>query len=276
MHQGRIIQSRSRKSIIDEVRKLAQREDFRGTITDIGGPTANLYAAQCKQWTEGSGTCKGKKCLIPVKCANLRTGYRETLDLWREAAKIPGVKNIFIGSGVRYDLLIAKEADEYLRALCKSHVSGLLKVAPEHSERGILALMNKPAFSAYEKFAEKFDAVNKALKKKQYLVNYFIAGHPATPLQAPLNLALTLKKKGIRPEQIQDYLPLPMTVSGSIYHTEKDPFTGAHVYVAKGERERKLQRALIQYNQPQNKKYVIEALRNLGREDLIKTFFRYR
>ena len=273
MHQGRIIQSRSRRSIIDEITGMASREDFKGTITDIGGPTANLYNAACRQWTAQSGTCKSKKCLVPSKCGNLKTGYRETLALWREASKIPKVKNIFIGSGVRYDLLIETEADQYLEALCRNHVSGRLKVAPEHSEKTVLEVMNKPPFDLYERFVEKYERVNRFLKKKQYLVNYFIVGHPGTTLEHALNLALTLKRMGIRPEQIQDYLPLPMTLSGCIYYIEKDPFTGKPVYVAKGARQRKLQRALVQYSQPQNKRYVIEALRNLRRMDLAGTFF---
>lgn len=274
MHQGRIIQSRSRASIIDEIKALAQEKGFTGTITDIGGPTANLYAASCGSWSSPKGTCRDRRCLVPQKCRNLKTGYRETLALWEEAAKIPGVKNIFIGSGVRYDLLVDPEAENYLKALCKSHISGQLKVAPEHTRENILELMGKPGFGVYEAFVEKFNAANRALAKRQYLVNYFIASHPGSTLEDALNLALDLKRRHIRPEQIQDYLPLPMTASGCMYYTERDPFTGRKIYVAKKERERKLHRALLQYHQPQNKRYVIEALRSLGRMDLMKTFYR--
>jgi uncharacterized radical SAM protein YgiQ len=272
MHQGRIVQSRTRKSILDEIGRVASRSDFKGTITDIGGPTVNLYAAVCENW-KTKGTCKTKKCIVPEKCANLKPGYAQTLALWREAAQIPKVKNIFIGSGVRYDLLTGKDSEEYLQALCKYHVSGQLKVAPEHSEKTVLELMHKPSFDKYKAFVRKFEDVNRTLGKKQYLVNYIITGHPGTTLEHSLNLALALKELHIRPEQIQDYLPLPMTLAGCMYYTEKDPMTGKGVYVAKGLRERKLQRALIQYSQPENKRYVIEALRNLKRMDLMREFY---
>jgi uncharacterized radical SAM protein YgiQ len=267
MHQGRIVQSRSGASIIEEVKRMAARPDFRGTITDIGGPTANLYGASCARW-EPDGACRQRKCLMPKKCANLKPGYAETLKLWQDAAKVPGVKNIFIGSGVRYDLLTEGYADDYLKALCKYHVSGQLKVAPEHSETPVLGLMNKPSFAAYRSFVSRFDAANRAAGKRQYLVNYLITGHPGTTLEDALNLALEMKKMHIRPEQVQDYLPLPMTMAGCMYHTGKDPATGKSVYVAKGPRERKLQRALLQSSQPQNRRYVLEALKRLGRLDL--------
>jgi len=272
MHQGRIVQSRSRKSILDEITGIAARGDFRGTITDIGGPTANLYASGCARWG-ASGSCKDKKCLVPKRCPNLKPGYAETLKLWRDAAGIPKVKNIFIGSGVRYDLLMDKDAEEYMRALCKDRISGQLKVAPEHSEKSVLDLMHKPSFDNYKHFVDKFDRINRSVGKKQYLVSYFIAGHPGATVEDALRMACELKRLNIRPEQVQDYLPLPMTLSGCIYYTEKDPATGKRLHVAKGARERKLQRALIQYYQPQNKRYVIEALRSLGRTDLIGWFY---
>ena len=272
MHQGRIVQSRTRKSIIEEIWRVASRSDFKGTITDIGGPTVNLYGAECENW-KTKGTCKTRKCIVPEKCANLKPGYAQTLALWREAMKIPKVKNIFIGSGIRYDLLTGKDSDEYLRALCKYHVSGQLKVAPEHSEKSVLDLMHKPSFDTYKAFIRRFEDVNRSLGKKQYLVNYIITGHPGTTLENSLQLSLALKELRIRPEQIQDYLPLPMTLAGCMYYTEKNPLTGKPVYVAKNLRERKLQRALIQYSQPENKRYVIEALRALGRMDLMNEFY---
>jgi uncharacterized radical SAM protein YgiQ len=272
MHQGRIVQSRTTGSILDEIGRIASREDFNGTITDIGGPTANLYGAECARW-KTDGACKKRGCMVPEKCANLKPGYAQTLMLWRDAAKIPKVKNIFIGSGVRYDLLNDRYSDEYLKALCGHHVSGRLKVAPEHSEDGVLKLMNKPPFDAYKRFVRRFNDVNRYLGKKQYLVNYIITGHPGSTLDDALKLALALKELHVRPEQIQDYLPLPMTRAGCMYHTGKDPLTGKPVYVAKGLRERKLQRALIQYDQPQNKRYVIEALRNLKRMDLMNELY---
>jgi uncharacterized radical SAM protein YgiQ len=266
-HQGRIVQSRSPKSILDEIRLLASKKDFRGTITDVGGPTANLYGAYCERWGR-EGTCSQRKCLVPSRCHGLKLGYAETVRLWNDALKIPGVKHIFIGSGVRYDLLTDKDSDAYLKALCARHISGRLKVAPEHSEERVLNLMNKPPFEIYEKFAERFNKVNASLRKKQYLVNYFISAHPGCGLKETLELSLKLAKRGIHPEQIQDYTPLPMTVSGCMYYTGKDPFTGREVYVARGLKERKQQRALVQHKQPGNRKYVIEALRELGRMDL--------
>lgn len=270
-HQGRIIQSRSETSILQEIEKLAARHDFKGTITDVGGPTANLYNAACGNWPN-TGACRNRKCLVPRRCANLKLGYDSALQLWRKALKIPGVKHIFIGSGVRYDLLIEKDSDSYIRELCLRHVSGRLKVAPEHCTDKVLDIMNKPRFDVYEKFAYRFKRINEAIHKKQFLVHYFISGHPGATLSDALGLALVLAKKKIHPEQIQDFLPLPMTVSGAIYHSGADPFTGHPVYVAKG-RDRTLQRALIQYKDPANKKYVVEALHKLEKPHLIRVFY---
>jgi len=272
LHQGRIVQSRSAESVAAEVRLLAQEKDFRGTITDIGGPTANLYKVECKLW-EGKGACRDKECLTPEKCKNLALGYEATLKLWDRVVQIPKVKHIFIGSGVRYDLLVDARSDEYLKRLCEHHVSGQLKVAPEHSEDRVLRLMHKSSFTTYEKFAKRFEEVSRRLNKKQYLVNYFICGHPGATLEDALNLSLLLMKSHIHPEQVQDFIPLPMTISGAMYFTEKDPFTGKNIYVAKGLRERKMHRALLQHNQPKNKKYVIEALRKLNKLGLKKLFF---
>ncbi len=272
LHQGRIVQSRSPSSILREAKSIARGDDFRGTITDIGGPTANLYEAACALWAK-EGACRDKNCLTPSKCKNLKLGYGETLRLWNEVKKIPEVRHLFIGSGVRYDILVDKDADEYLKALCANHVSGRLKVAPEHSERSVLELMNKPPFDIYEKFVRKFDRTNADLKKKQYLVNYFISAHPGAGLEEALRLALTLEARLIHPEQIQDFIPLPMTASGCMYHTQKDPFTGRRIYAAKGLRERKLQRALLQYRQPKNRKYIVEALRKLGKLHLKNKLF---
>lgn len=269
LHQGRIVQSRSPESILDEIRLLTSIKGFGGTITDIGGPTANLYMSECKFWKR-EGSCKGRSCLVPEKCKNLKLGYDETIALWDRCEKIPNVKHIFVGSGVRYDLLADRSSDEYLKRLCGRHVSGRLKVAPEYCSDEILRLMNKGSFKTYERFITRFDEANRRAGKKQFLVNYFINAHPGTRLKDALELALTLAKKRIHPEQIQDFIPLPMTVSGCMYYTEKDIFNGKPIYVAKGERERKLQRALIQYNQPQNKRYVIEALTILNRPDMKK------
>ncbi|MDP2913250.1 MAG: YgiQ family radical SAM protein [Candidatus Omnitrophota bacterium] len=273
LHQGRIVQSRSPGSILKEAEILTRLKGFGGTITDVGGPTANLYKCECKFW-KNEGACRDKLCLIPSKCENLTLGYSQTIKLWDECAKIPKVKHIFIGSGLRHDLLTDRLSGEYLRRLCASHISGRIKVAPEYCGDAILKLMNKPTFGVYEQFVSRFNETNRQLHKKQFLVNYFINAHPGTSLLDALGLALILMSKGLRPEQIQDFIPLPMTASGCMYYTEKDISTGNPIYVAKGERARRLQRALIQYNQPQNKKYILEALKLLNRPDLKNKFMR--
>ncbi|MDP2921841.1 MAG: YgiQ family radical SAM protein [Candidatus Omnitrophota bacterium] len=245
VHQGRIIQSRSRESIVKEIESLVKQKYFKGTITDIGGPTANLYAAGCKSW-ERRGACKDKKCLMPSKCPNLELGYDETLSLWDRVKKIKGVKHVFVGSGMRYDLLTDKYSDRYLKALCREHVSGYLKVAPEHTVDRVLSLMNKPGIRVYEKFVRRFQDINRQLGKKQFIVNYFITSHPGADLKASHEMARYLSQRKIRPEQIQDFIPLPMTVSSAMYWTGKNPFTGENIYVPKDIKERKHQRALIQ------------------------------
>jgi uncharacterized radical SAM protein YgiQ len=271
-HQGRIVQSRSEGSILKEISLLAARKDFKGTITDIGGPTANLYMAECGSWS-AQGACRNKKCLMPSKCGNLRLGYSQALGLWEKAARIPKVKHIFIGSGLRYDLLVDTYSREYLTALCKSHVSGQLKVAPEHIMDHVLGLMNKPSFKVYQEFEKRFAEINRALNKKQYLVNYFISAHPGSGLKEAYALALYLIKRHSHPEQVQDFIPLPLTASGCMYYTKKDPFTGRPVYAAEAFKERKQQRALIQYKNPDNKKWVTEALKILGEHEKRSLFF---
>ncbi|MDP3792091.1 MAG: YgiQ family radical SAM protein [Candidatus Omnitrophota bacterium] len=271
LHQGAHVQSRSVESIVGEIKLISKSKKFKGTITDIGGPTANLYKAECRSWS-AQGTCRDKKCMVPQKCKNLKLGYDYSIRLWKELKKIPGVKHVFVGSGVRFDLLTDSYADEYLSELCADHISGQLKVAPEHCADSVLELMNKPKFDIYEKFMDKFENINKRLGKKQYLVNYFIVGHPGADLKDALVLAVYLAKKHIHPEQVQDFIPLPMTVSGAMYHTQMDPSTGRAVYVAKKPSERMMQRALMQYKNPQNREYVRKALKILNREDLKRLF----
>lgn len=272
LHQGRIVQSRSIESIVREIAAIAEDRKFRGTITDIGGPTANMYMALCPSWKK-TGACRMKRCLLPEKCKNLALGYNHSIRLWNELKKIPRVKHVFVGSGVRYDLLVDHYSDRYLHELCLSHISGQLKVAPEHCIGSVLELMNKSQFKIYENFIDRFKTVNKRLGKKQYLVNYFIASHPGTRLEDALELAVYLAKNHIHPEQIQDYIPLPMTLSASMYYTEKNPLTGKNVYVAKTRSERAMQRALLQYKNPQNRKYILRALKILNKESL-KFFLR--
>ena len=272
MHQGRIIQSRSKASILNEAKALTERKDFKGTISDIGGPTANLYASQCSQW-ENEGTCKNKHCLIPKKCQNLKLGYDQSIKLYEDLLKLPKVKHVFLESGIRHDLLIDDKTSKYLEHICRYHVSGQMKVAPEHNVRHVLQTMNKPDFKVYETFVGKFRNINQRIGKNQYLVNYFISAHPGCTLEDTLELALYLAQRKMHPEQIQDFIPLPMTVSGCMYYTEKHPFTGKKIYVAKTFHERKMHRALIQYWNPSNREYVREALKSLGKEDLVQLLY---
>jgi len=272
LHQGRIIQSRTLESIIREAKLLSESKDFRGTITDIGGPTANLYQATCSRW-QASGFCDNKGCLTPERCKNLKLEYKKSIDLYQKIAALPKIKHVFISSGFRYDLLTEKDAEEYLTQICKFNISGQMKVAPEHIVDKVLKMMNKPAIASYEKFLSRLEAVNKKIRKKTYLVNYFITSHPGSGLGESLEFALYLLKRRLSPQQIQDYLPLPMTLSSCLYYTETNPFTGEKVYVAKTFRERKMQRALIQPRNPSNRKLVLEALRQLKATHLVKLFF---
>jgi uncharacterized radical SAM protein YgiQ len=270
-HQGKIIQSRSKESILKEAKIISRGKDFKGTITDIGGPTANLYQVNCFKWQK-EGFCKDKGCLSPAKCKSLKLGYNQSLELYKKIRQIPGVKHVFIESGFRYDLLIEDYAQKYLENLCKFYISGQMKVAPEHCEDTVLKIMRKPRFVLYEKFISKFNRINKGLDKRTYLVNYFISAHPGSGLKDALKLALYLIKMKMHPQQIQDFIPLPMTLAGCIYYTEKDPLTGERVYVARTFRERKMQRALIQYRNPNNKTLIKEALKQLRVSHLLKKF----
>ena len=271
MHQGRIVQSRSAKSILNEARSISEKPEFKGTITDIGGPTANLYHSSCKLW-EQKGACQDKHCLTPEKCKNLKTGYRQSIELYGQILALKNVKHAFIESGIRYDLLVDKESLEYLTCLLKHHISGQMKVAPEHSADHVLKIMNKPSFDIYEKFVIKYNEINKLLDKKQYLVNYFISSHPGSMLEDTLSLALYLIKKNMHPEQIQDFTPLPLTLSGSMYYTEMHPFTNEKVFVPKTLQERKVHRALIQHGNSKNRGIIREVLRAMDKEYLFKKF----
>ena len=244
-HQGRMIQSRSKESILKEIQIVAARPQFKGTITDIGGPTANLYGATCDQW-DHSGACRGKQCMMPTKCKDLQLGYKKSLELLKEILAIPKVKHLFIQSGLRYDLLVEKESDAYLEALCRNHVSGQLKVAPEHASEAVLKRMNKPSFRVYQRFAERFKAMNRKVGKVQYLVNYFISAHPGCTDGDARELASCLTAHRMHPEQVQDFMPLPMTLSTCMYYTGKHPMTGEPVATAKTYKERQFQRELVQ------------------------------
>ncbi|MFH1103259.1 MAG: YgiQ family radical SAM protein [Pseudomonadota bacterium] len=269
LHMGKQIQSRSIESIVREVKTLCKDNNFKGIISDIGGPTSNMYMSRCSRWNE-KGICKERNCIMPKKCPRLKLGHGEILKLWDEILKIPKVRKVFVSTGVRYDLLGDADAETYLEELCRNHVSGQLKIAPEHVDEDVLAVMNKPPFEIYDAFCRKYETMNKKLNKKQYLVPYFISSHPGSTLKSMLNLAFHIKKLGYFPEQIQDFIPMPMTLATAMYHTGRDPITGKRVYCAKSPKEKKMQRALIHFKNRRNRKLVAEALKILKREDLIK------
>ena len=271
-HQGRLVQSRSADSIVREAERLVRDPAFHGTISDMGGPTANLYGADCPRWAT-KGFCGNKRCLVPQTCARLDPGTTQSLPLYRRIRALPGVKHAFIGSGFRHDLFGDKRTDACLEELCRFHVSGRMKVAPEHVSNAVLEAMGKPSIKAYDTFVEQFRRVGKRLPAPRFLVNYFISAHPGATLESALEMARYLIARKMHPEQIQDFIPLPLTLSGAMYHTEKDPFTGKSVYVAKNLRERKMQRALIQYRNPANRQLIRDALRALKAPHLEALFF---
>jgi len=245
MHQGRIIQSRSVQSVLEEARAVSEMKGFRGTITDVGGPTANLYRARCTRWAK-EGSCDDRNCLVPEKCKALKLGYSDAIRLYRAILSLPKVKHMFLESGLRYDLLVQDEAGDYFEHICRYNVGGQMKVAPEHAANSVLGLMNKPDFQVYERFVQRFRELREKAGKNVYLVNYFMSSHPGATLKDEEDLASYLKRRHMRPEQVQDFTPLPMTLSACMYHTEKHPLTGERMHVAKSFRERKMHRAIIQ------------------------------
>jgi uncharacterized radical SAM protein YgiQ len=271
-HQGRVVQSRSPASLTREAQTLSKRSDFKGTITDIGGPTANMYLSGCKRWKEKGG-CENKSCLFPVKCKNFKTGYKDSLSLYKKIRKLPEVKHLFIASGFRHDLLCDADAEKYLEEICRYHISGQLKVAPEHMFDNILELMNKPSVKTYDRFLGRFSRVNSKLEKRCYLANYFISAFPGSSLREALGFGLNLLKRRMHPEQVQDFIPLPMTSASCMYYTGEHPFTGKSLYVPKNITERKTQRALLQSKNKSNRGLIIKALKELKAENQIKTFF---
>lgn len=272
-HQGRMVQSRSPQSLIREAKLMSSLPEFKGTITDMGGPTANFYAAACKKWP-AEGYCSSKSCLVPKPCKNLEAGLDKSMALYRAVRELPEVKHAFVGSGIRFDLLTDVASAAWLDELCRYHISGRMKVAPEHTVEHVLQLMGKPSATVYEAFLNQFNRVNSKLPQKCFLVNYFICGHPGTTLRDAFDFALYLIAKGMQPEQVQDFTPLPLTVSGCMYYTGRHPLTGEQVYVPRTQRERMMQRALVQYRNPANSDLIREALRELGAEHLGARFFR--
>ena len=267
-HQGRFITSRSKESIVEEAKLLTTLPGFKGYIHDIGGPTANFRRPACDIQLD-KGLCKGKKCLAPKPCPNLIANHKEYLDILREVRKIPKIKKVFIRSGIRFDYLIADKDDEFFRELVEHHISGQLKVAPEHCSATVLDAMGKPHIESYLEFAKRYYNYNKKLGKEQYLVPYLMSSHPGSTLKDAVELAVFLKKNKIRPEQVQDFYPTPGTVSTCMFYTGLDPYTLKEVYVARNEHDKALQRALLQYFNPKNRALVVEALKKAGRNDLI-------
>ena len=269
-HQGRQVRSRSKDAIVREAEALTQKKDFKGYIHDVGGPTANFRFPACdKQLVRG--VCPNKDCLYPNVCRNMKVDHSDYLDVLRAVRSIDGVKKVFIRSGIRYDYLMADpKADEFIEELCKYHVSGTLKVAPEHASSKVLYYMRKPDANIFLDFDRKYKETNKKLGLKQYLIPYLISSHPGCGLREAAELAVFLKEYGFIPDQVQDFYPTPGTLATCMYYTEMDPFTKEKVYVAKSLAEKKMQRALMHFNKPENRETVKAALKAAGREDLME------
>ena len=267
-HQGRIIQTRSHESIIDEAKQIIQEPDFKGYIHDVGGPTANFRAPACKkQMTKGA--CPTKQCLFPKPCKNLEVDHKDYIALLKKLRVLPGVKKVFIRSGIRFDYLMYDKDRTFLRELCEHHVSGQLKVAPEHISDAVLQKMGKPENRVYEAFTEKYKKINQKLGKNQFLVPYLMSSHPGSTMKEAVELAEYLRDLGYMPEQVQDFYPTPSTISTCMYYTGVDPRTMEKVYVPVNPHEKAMQRALIQYRNPKNYDLVMEALKKAGRMDLV-------
>lgn len=267
-HQGRIVTSRSKESLIAEAKEMVKDPDFKGYIHDVGGPTANFRKPACSKQLK-FGACKDKRCLYPKPCENIEIDHSEYSQLLKELRAIPGVKKVFIRSGIRFDYLINDKDDNFFYELCKYHISGQLKVAPEHVSDNVLKYMGKPSNDVFNKFSDKFYKINEKIGKKQYLVPYLMSSHPGSTLQDAIKLAQYLKKYGINPQQVQDFYPTPGTISTCMFYTGLDPFTMKKVYVPKSPKEKAMQRALLQFKNPDNYKLVEEALTIAGRTDLI-------
>ena len=265
-HQGRIIQSRSKESVISEIQTMAGSKDFKGTVSDIGGPTANMYEMKCLK-PEVEAVCRRQSCVHPKICKLLGTDHKPLIELMKEARETKGVKKVLVASGIRMDL--AKRSPEYMRDLVRHHVGGHLKVAPEHTDPDVLDRMRKPSNDDFEDFTEIFDKESKKAGKQQYIIPYFIASHPGSDLDSMINLAVFLKQNGYKPDQVQDFIPAPFDVATAMYYTGVDPFSKKPVHIAKQLKDRKLQRALMQFFKPENYFEVRKALEQAGRQDLI-------
>jgi uncharacterized radical SAM protein YgiQ len=275
-HQGRIIQARSAESILREARRMTRQEGFKGHITDVGGPSANMYAATCRRMRRGR-VCAGRECTHPRRCPELQLDLEAELALLDAVRRVSGVKRVTVGSGVRFDLLDDSAGARYVEGLCRWHVSGQLRVAPEHCASGVLEQMRKGSHESYLRFRETFAEVNRRLKLKQYLIPYFISGHPGATVDDAVALAeFLVRVERFRIRQVQQFTPLPLTLAGATWHSGIDPLSGKPVHVARDEREQKLQRALLQLHTPENFKLAERELSRLGRRDLIERIRRLR
>lgn len=267
-HQGRIVQTRSQESLLEEARRMTEDPGFKGYIHDVGGPTANFRYPSCEKQLS-QGVCKERQCLFPEPCRNLQADHRDYVELLRKLRTLPGIKKVFIRSGIRFDYVMADEDDTFLRELCEYHVSGQLKVAPEHVSETVLRKMGKPSHGVYREFGKKYAGMNRKLQKKQYLVPYLMSSHPGSSMKEAVELAEYVRSLGYMPEQVQDFYPTPSTISTCMYYTGVDPRDMSPVYVPKNPHEKALQRALIQYRDPKNYDLVLEALKAAGRMDLV-------
>ena len=267
-HQGRVVSSRSEKSILTEIKKITSDEDFKGYIHDVGGPTANFRFPACEKQME-KGACKNRQCLAPTPCKNLKVSHKEYLSLLRKIKQVDGVKKVFIRSGIRFDYLIYDKDTEFFKELVKDHVSGQLKVAPEHCSKNVLALMGKPEIKVFNTFRERFFEYSKKIGKEQYIVPYLMSSHPGSTLKDAVLLSEYLRDINYQPEQVQDFYPTPGTISTCMYYTGLNPLTMEKVYVPKSYKEKSMQRALLQYRKKENYDIVKEALILAGRKDLI-------
>jgi len=267
-HQGRIVQVRSHESILREAKAMTEKDNFKGYIHDVGGPTGNFRRPACDKQIE-KGACPKKQCLFPKPCENMKVDHRDYVSLLRKLKKLPKVKKVFIRSGIRFDYVMADKDDTFLKELCRDHISGQLRVAPEHVSDKVLKLMGKPSNDVYEKFLKRYERVNKLTGKNQYVVPYLMSSHPGSTLTEAVKLAEYIRDLGYMPEQVQDFYPTPATISTCMYYTGLDPRTMKAVYVPKQPREKAMQRALIQYRDSKNYDLVKEALHKAGREDLI-------
>ena len=267
-HQGRAVTVRSKQSVIDEAKSFLNDKRFKGYISDVGGPTANFRLPSCEKQKK-AGLCKSRKCLAPTPCPNMQVSHTEYLDILRELRKLDGIKKVFIRSGIRFDYLMEDQSDEFFEELVKYHISGQLRVAPEHCSAAVLDRMGKPHIETYKKFCDKFYKLTGRMSKDQYIVPYLMSSHPGSTLKDAVELALFCKRENIHPKQVQDFYPTPGTISTCMFYTGIDPYTMKEVYVPKSEEEKSMQRALLQYFIPENKQKVIKALIKADRKDLI-------